>query len=157
MPSITPFLWFDHQAEEAVNYYVAVFPEAEIKSVSRYPESGPGPAGGVMTVAFRLLGQDFIALNGGPHFTFNEAVSFVINCETQAEIDHYWERLSAGGQPGRCGWLKDRYGLSWQIVPTVLGRLLGDSDPETNSRVMAALLDMDKLDIRVLQQAHDQV
>lgn len=156
MPSITPFLWFDHQAEEAVNYYVSVFPEAEIKSVSRYPEGGPGPAGGVMTVAFRLLGQDFIALNGGPHFVFNEAVSFVINCETQAEIDHYWERLSAGGQPGRCGWLKDRYGLSWQIVPTVLGRLLGDSDPETNGRVMAALLDMDKLDIRALQQAYDQ-
>ena len=126
---ITPFLWFDHQAEEAAAFYTSIFPNSKIVKVVRYGEAGPGPAGSVMTVEFQLDGQTFVALNGGPHFKFTEAISFVVNCQTQDEVDAYWEKLSAGGSEVQCGWLKDKFGLSWQIVPTVLPELLGDPDP----------------------------
>src|ERR1700758_2309954 len=128
MPRITPFLWFDTQAEEAARFYVSIFRNSKIVNVARYGEAGPGPKGSVMTVDFELDGQEFIALNGGPHFKFTEAVSFVVNCDTQQEVDEFWEKLSAGGQQIQCGWLKDKYGLSWQIVPTVLGQLMQDKD-----------------------------
>ena len=153
---ITPFLWFDHQAEEAAGFYVSIFPNSKLVKVIRYGEAGPGPAGSAMTVEFQLEGQTFVALNGGPHFKFTEAISFVVNCQTQDEIDSYWEKLSAGGAPVECGWLKDKFGLSWQIVPTVLPELLSSPDPEKSERVMKAILAMKKLDIRALKQAYER-
>jgi predicted 3-demethylubiquinone-9 3-methyltransferase (glyoxalase superfamily) len=156
MQKITPFLWFDDKAEEAMNFYVSIFKNSKIGSVARYGEAGPGPKGTVMTAAFELNGQEFVALNGGPHFKFTEAVSFVVNCETQAEVDEFWEKLSEGGEKSRCGWLKDKYGLSWQVVPTVLGELMQDKDPEKSKRVMEAMLQMDRIDIKTLQQAYEQ-
>jgi predicted 3-demethylubiquinone-9 3-methyltransferase (glyoxalase superfamily) len=153
---ITPFLWFDQQAEEAASFYTSIFPNSKIVRVDRYGEAGPGPAGSVMTVQFQLEGQTFTALNGGPHFKFTEAISFVVQCQTQEELDYYWEKLSADGGEVQCGWLKDKFGLSWQIVPTVLADLLSDPDPEKSQRVMKAMLSMKKLDIRALQQARDQ-
>ena len=156
MQKITPFLWFDHQAEEAARFYVSIFPNSKLVKVSRYGDAGPGPAGSAMTVEFQLEGQSFVALNGGPHFKFTEAISFVVNCQTQDEIDSYWEKLSAGGAPVECGWLKDKFGLSWQIVPTVLPELLSSPDPEKSGRVMKAMLAMKKLDIRALKQAYER-
>ncbi len=153
---ITPFLWFDHQAEEAAAFYTSVFPNSRIVKMNRYGEAGPGPAGSAMTVEFQLEGQTFTALNGGPHFKFTEAISFVVNCQTQEEVDAYWEKLSAGGAEVECGWLKDKFGLSWQIVPTVLPELLSDPDPQKTGRVMKAVLSMKKLDIRALRQAYGQ-
>jgi predicted 3-demethylubiquinone-9 3-methyltransferase (glyoxalase superfamily) len=150
---ITPFLWFDHQAEEAARFYTSIFPNSKINKVTRYNEAGPGPAGSVMTVEFQLEGQSFVALNGGPHFKFTEAISFVVNCETQDEVDNYWEKLSADGAEVQCGWLKDKYGLSWQVVPTALIKLLSDPDPEKAKRVMKVMFMMKKLDIRALEQA----
>jgi predicted 3-demethylubiquinone-9 3-methyltransferase (glyoxalase superfamily) len=151
---ITPFLWFDNQAEEAAEFYVSVFENSEILSVSRYGEVGPGTPGTAMTVHFRLDGQEFEALNGGPHYTFTEAISFVIDCETQEEVDYYWSKLSEGGRPDQCGWLKDRFGLSWQVVPRALIELLQDPDPERANRVMQAMLQMTKIDIAALEEAH---
>jgi predicted 3-demethylubiquinone-9 3-methyltransferase (glyoxalase superfamily) len=161
MPSrlqkITPFLWFDHQAEEAANIYVSIFENSRILSTSRYGEGGPGPKGSVMTVSFELDGQEFTALNGGPHFKFTEAVSFVVHCETQQEVDKFWNKLTqGGGQESQCGWLKDKFGLSWQIVPNALPKLLQDKDASRSQRVMTALLKMKKLDINELQRAYDQ-
>jgi predicted 3-demethylubiquinone-9 3-methyltransferase (glyoxalase superfamily) len=155
MQKITPFLWFDNNAEEAANFYVSVFKNSKIGGVSRYEEAGPGPVGTVMVATFQLDGQEFVALNGGPRFKFTEAISFVVNCETQEEVDEFWDKLSEGGEKSRCGWLKDRYGLSWQIVPTVLGELMQDKDPEKSNRVMKAMLQMDKIDIERLKQAYD--
>jgi predicted 3-demethylubiquinone-9 3-methyltransferase (glyoxalase superfamily) len=156
MQKITPFLWFDGTAEEAMNFYVSIFKNSKVGSVSRYGEGGPGPKGSVMSATFQLLGQEFIALNGGPMFTFSPAISFFVNCETQEEVDELWEKLSAGGEKQRCGWLKDKYGLSWQIIPSILGKLLQDKDAQKSSRAMQAMLQMDKLDIKRLQQACDQ-
>ena len=153
---ITPFLWFDIQAEEAVNFYVSVFKNSKVTSIDRYGEAGPGPKGTVMTASFELEGQGFMALNGGPEYKFTEAISFFVNCETQAEVDELWAKLSAGGEEGPCGWLKDKYGVSWQIVPTILGELLNDPDPEKSGRVMKAMLQMKKLDINTLRQAYEQ-
>lgn len=153
MQKITPFLWFDGKAEEAARFYTSVFKNSKLLSVSRYGEGGPGPQGSVMTVAFELDGEKFVALNGGPNYTFSPAVSFVVNCETQQEVDHYWQRLSEGGEEIQCGWLRDKYGLSWQIVPTVLPELLQDKDAEKRKRVMAAMLKMIKLDIEALKRA----
>ena len=153
MPKITPFLWFDNQAEEAANFYVSIFKNSKIVKVNRYGEAGPGPKGSAMTVVFQLDGQDFIALNGGPHFKFTEAISFSVDCKTQQEVDTYWEKLSEGGQQVQCGWLKDKYGLSWQIVPSALGELLGDPDPQKSKRVMEAMLKMKKIDIEGLKRA----
>ena len=156
MPKITPFLWFDNQAEEAANFYAAMFKNSKIVNVSRYGEAGPGPKGSAMTVTFQLDGQEFIALNGGPHFKFTEAISFSVDCKTQQEVDEYWEKLTAGGgKPSQCGWLKDKYGLSWQIVPTVLGQLLADKDPQKSKRVMEAMLKMTKIDIAGLKRAYE--
>jgi predicted 3-demethylubiquinone-9 3-methyltransferase (glyoxalase superfamily) len=155
MSKITPFLWFDDQAEEAVNLYTSIFKNSKIKEVSRYGEAGPGPAGSVMVVNFELDGQEFTALNGGPVFKFNEAVSFVVNCETQEEVDDLWEKLTDGGEEVQCGWLKDKFGLSWQIVPTKLGELMGDPDPVKAQRVTQAMLQMKKLDIAGLQRAYE--
>ena len=150
---ITPFLWFDNNAEEAVNFYVATFKNSKVGDVARYGDSGPGPKGSVMTMAFELEGQRFVALNGGPQFKFTEAVSFVVNCETQEELDYFWEKLSGnGGQEVQCGWLKDKYGLSWQIVPAILPQLIS-GDPAKSNRVMQALMQMKKLDIAELQKA----
>jgi len=151
---ITPFLWFDGVAEEAMNFYVSIFKNSKVLSVTRYGEAGPGPKGKVMTATFQLDGQEFIALNGGPQFTFTEAISFSVDCKTQEEVDELWEKLSEGGEKGRCGWLKDKYGLSWQVNPTVLGEMLQDKDPERSKRVMQAMLQMDKIDIKTLQQAY---
>ena len=151
---ITPCLWFDTQAEEAADYYVSIFANSRILKIACYGEAGPGPKGSVMTVAFEINGQQFTAINGGPQFTFSEAISFVVSCETQAEIDALWEKLSAGGKESRCGWLKDRYGLSWQLVPTVLPELLGDQDSARAQRAMQAMLKMGKLDIAALKRAH---
>ena len=153
---ITPFLWFDNQAEEAARFYVSVFKDAEVLSIDRYGEAGPGAAGTVMTVSFRLAGQEFVALDGGPQFTFTEAVSFVIDCASQDEVDYFWDKLSAGGEPGPCGWLKDKFGLSWQVVPAVLTELLQDEDREKANRVMQAMLQMTKIDIAKLQQAYER-
>lgn len=155
MPSISPFLWFDNQAEQAAALYTSVFPNSKITGVQRN-SGGPGPEGAVMIVQFELDGQPFTALNGGPeHFTFNESVSFLVSCRDQAEVDSYWDRLTAdGGEPGPCGWLKDRYGLSWQIVPQALTELLADPDPAKAGRVMQAMLGMTKIDIKALQDAH---
>ena len=152
---ITPFLWFDSQAEEAAKFYTSIFPNSKVVKVARYGPAGPGPAGSVMTVEFQLRGQSFVALNGGPQFKFTEAISFVVNCQTQEEVDAYWEKLSAGGAEVACGWLKDKFGLSWQIVPTALPKLLSDPDPARSGRVMKAMLAMKKLDIRALQRAYD--
>jgi predicted 3-demethylubiquinone-9 3-methyltransferase (glyoxalase superfamily) len=156
MQKITPFLWFDGKAEEAMNFYVSIFKNAKIVGVTRYGEAGPGPKGTVMTAKFELDGQEFVALNGGPQFTFTEALSFVVNCATQQEVDEFWEKLSEGGNKSRCGWLKDKYGLSWQVVPTVLVEMLQDKDAEKSKRVMQAMLQMDKLDINTLKQAYQQ-
>jgi predicted 3-demethylubiquinone-9 3-methyltransferase (glyoxalase superfamily) len=156
MQKITPFLWFDDKAEEAMNLYVSIFKNSKRGRISRYGEAGPGPKGTVMVATFQLEGQEFIALNGGPHFKFTEAISFVVNCETQDEVDAFWEKLSEGGAKGQCGWLKDKYGLSWQIVPTVLGELMSDPDPEKSKRVMQAMLQMTKIDIKGLKQAYEQ-
>src|SRR6266403_2455178 len=140
MQKITPFLWFDNNAEEAANFYVSIFKNSKVVSIARYGDAGPGPKGTVMTVAFQIEGQEFVALNGGPLFKFNEAISFVVNCETQGEIDEFWEKLSEGGEKSRCGWLKDKFGLSWQVVPTVLGEMLQEKDPKKSKRVMKAVL-----------------
>jgi predicted 3-demethylubiquinone-9 3-methyltransferase (glyoxalase superfamily) len=156
MQKITPFLWFDHQAEEAADYYISIFKNSKILEISRYGEGAPRPAGMAMVVGFQIDGQEFMALNGGPEFKFTEAVSLFVNCETQAEVDMYWEKLSAGGEEGQCGWLKDKFGLSWQIVPSALGKLLGDPDPEKSRRVMEAMLKMKKIDIAGLISANEQ-
>jgi predicted 3-demethylubiquinone-9 3-methyltransferase (glyoxalase superfamily) len=153
---ITPFLWFDGNAEEAANFYASVFANSKIVNICRYGEAGPGPKGSVMTVEFRPEGQDFIALNGGPQFRFTEAISFSVNCETQEEVDKFWEKLSDSGEEGPCGWLKDRYGLSWQVNPTVVGEMLSDPDPAKAQRVMEAMLQMKKIDIRRLRQAYEK-
>jgi predicted 3-demethylubiquinone-9 3-methyltransferase (glyoxalase superfamily) len=150
---ITPFLWFDHQAEEAAAFYTSVFPNSKITAVTRYGEAGPGPSGSVMTVAFELDGQPFTALNGGPHFKFTEAVSFVVHCEMQPEVDEFWEKLSEGGQEVQCGWLKDKYGLSWQIVPVVLIEMMKDQDAARKERVVKAFMQMKKLEISDLEEA----
>src|SRR5579864_281546 len=155
MQKITPFLWFDDQAEEAARFYTSVFKNSKLGNVSRYGDAGPGPKERVMVAQFQLEGQDFLALNGGPLFKFTEAVSFVVNCETQDEIDHFWKELSAGGQEVQCGSLKDRFGISWQVVPTALGEMLQDRDPEKPKRVMAAIMKMTKLDIGELRRAYD--
>jgi predicted 3-demethylubiquinone-9 3-methyltransferase (glyoxalase superfamily) len=155
MQKITPFLWFNDKAEEAMNFYVSIFKNAKAVTVTRYGDTGPGPKGTVMTAVFQLEGQQFIALNGGPQFTFSPAISFVVNCETQPEVDELWEKLSAGGRTDRCGWLQDQFGLSWQIVPTALGALLQDRDPARANRVMQAMLQMTKIDIARLKQAAD--
>src|ERR1700694_3756657 len=156
MPKITPFLWFDDKAEEAMNFYVSVFKNSKVVRVSRYGEAGPGPKGTVMSATFQLEGQDFFALNGGPLFAFSPAISFFVSCDTQPEVDELWEKLSEGGETQRCGWLRDRYGLSWQIVPTVLGEMMQDKDAEKSKRVMKAMLQMDKIDIEVLRQAYER-
>jgi predicted 3-demethylubiquinone-9 3-methyltransferase (glyoxalase superfamily) len=156
MKKITPFLWFDGKAEEAMNFYVSIFQNSKVLGVTRYGEAGPGPKGTVMTASFQLNGQEFTALNGGPQFTFSPAVSFVVNCETQQEVDELWEKLSAGGEQLNCGWLKDKYGLSWQVIPTVLVELLQDKDGEKSQRVMKAMLQMNKIDIKTLQHAYEQ-
>jgi predicted 3-demethylubiquinone-9 3-methyltransferase (glyoxalase superfamily) len=157
MQKITPFLWFDDKAEEAMNFYVSIFRNSKVGSVTLYDDAGAKASGrakgSVMTATFQLDGQDFVALNGGPHFKFTEAVSFVVNCETQEEVDYFWEKLSAGGAEVQCGWLKDKYGLSWQVVPTVLPELFQNKDAEKAQRVMQAMLKMKKLDIKTLQEA----
>lgn len=153
MQRITPFLWFNTEAEDAARFYVSIFKNSKIRGMTRYGEAGPGVAGSVMTVEFELDGETFVALNGGPQYAFTPAVSFVVNCETQAEVDHYWSRLSDGGKEIQCGWLTDKYGLAWQIVPTVLLELLKGSDPEKRNRVMQAMFKMVKLDIETLTRA----
>ena len=157
MQKITPFLWYDDQAEAAMNFYVSIFKNSKVGTVARYGEAGAKasgrPKGSVMTAQFQLDGQDFVAINGGPHFKFTEAVSFVVNCETQDEVDYFWEKLCEGGEEVQCGWLKDKFGLSWQVVPTILGKLMQDKDPEKSQRVMQAMLQMKKLDIETLKQA----
>jgi predicted 3-demethylubiquinone-9 3-methyltransferase (glyoxalase superfamily) len=157
MPRITPNLWFDTEAEEAAVFYTSVFKNSRIVYVTHYTDAGPRPAGSVMTVDFELDGQRFVGINGGPQFTFSEAVSFQIDCETQEDVDYYWERLTEGGKESQCGWLEDRYGLSWQVVPTGMEELFADPDPERARRVMEAMLGMSKLDIAVLRRAADGV
>jgi predicted 3-demethylubiquinone-9 3-methyltransferase (glyoxalase superfamily) len=158
MKGITPCLWFDSQAEEAARFYTSVFKHSKVGAISLYGDAGAQasgqPKGSAMTVEFELAGQKFMALNGGPQFTFTEAISLTVNCESQDEIDEFWEKLSLGGSQGPCGWLKDRYGLSWQVVPTALGEMLKDKDPAKRERVMAAMLSMRKLDLAVLKQAY---
>ncbi len=160
MQKITPFLWFDDKAEEAAKFYTSLFKGSKIETITRYDENGAKaagrPKGTVMTVSFQLDGQEFVALNGGPVFKFTEAISLVVNCTTQDEVDELWEKLSEGGEKGPCGWLKDKYGLSWQIVPTILGEMLSDKDAEKSKRVMKAMLQMSKIDIKALQRAYDQ-
>lgn len=153
---ITPFLWFDDKAEEAMNFYVSIFKNSKILSLSRYGDAGPGPKGTVMTGTFQIEGQVFYALNGGPQFKFTEAISLFVSCETQEEVDDLWEKLSAGGEKSVCGWLKDKYGLSWQIIPVILGELLNDPDPVKSQRVMKAMLQMTKIEIKGLQEAYGQ-
>jgi predicted 3-demethylubiquinone-9 3-methyltransferase (glyoxalase superfamily) len=153
MHKITPCLWFDTEGEEAAKFYTSVFPNSKITDVARYGEAGPRAEGTVMTVAFELDGHKFVALNGGPDFKFNEAISFQVDCKTQEEVDTFWSKLSEGGEEGPCGWLKDKFGVSWQIVPTVLSELLGDPDREKSQRVMAAMLKMGKLEIDALERA----
>jgi len=154
---LTPFLWFDSQAEEAAKFYVSIFRNSRIMTVARYGKAGAEasgrPEGSVMTVRFLLDGQEFVALNGGPHFKMNEAISFVVNCESQEEIDEFWKKLSQGGETGECGWLKDKFGVSWQVVPAILGELVADSDPERSDRVIRALVHMKKLDLETLNRA----
>jgi predicted 3-demethylubiquinone-9 3-methyltransferase (glyoxalase superfamily) len=160
MQKITTFLWFDDKGEEAAKFYVSIFKNSRIGSISRYGEAGAKasgrPKGTVMTVAFQLDGQEFVGLNGGPHFKFTEAISLVVNCETQQEVDELWEKLSEGGAKSQCGWLKDKYGLSWQIVPTVVVKMMQDKDAGRSNRVMQAILQMDKLDIKLLEQAYNR-
>lgn len=156
MQKITPFLWFDHEAEEAMNFYVSVFKNSRIISMTRYGEGGPGPAGEVMTGTFELEGQQFMALNGGPDHNFTEAISFFVDCKNQGEVDELWSRLTEGGEEGPCGWLKDKFGVSWQIIPTVLGELLGDPEPVKAQRVMQAMLQMKKINIKALQDAYEE-
>lgn len=160
MQKLTPCLWFDNQAEEAVNFYMSIFKNTKIGNITHYGEEGAKvsgrPKGSVMTVTFELDGQEFMALNGGPHFKFTEAISFIINCASQEEVDELWEKLSEGGEKGQCGWLKDKYGLSWQIVPTVLSEMMRSHDTKKTERVMSALLQMKKLDIKRLQEAYEQ-
>jgi len=159
MQKITPCLWFEDKAEEAVTFYTSIFKNSKIVNIARYGEAGAEisgrPKGTVMTMTFQLEGQEFMALNGGPQFKFTEAISFVVNCQTQEEVDEYWEKLSDGGQEVQCGWLKDKYGLSWQIVPTILGEMLNDPDPKKAERVMKAMLQMKKIDIKGLKQAYE--
>lgn len=155
MQKITPFLWFDDNAEEAVQFYTSIFKNSRITSVTRYGDEGRGEPGKVMVIPFEIAGQAFLALNGGPQFKFTEAVSFVVNCESQDEIDYYWEKLTAGGQEVQCGWLKDKFGLSWQIVPTLLSKLMQDASPEQSGRVMQAVLGMIKIDMQALQRAYE--
>ena len=152
---ITTFLWFDSQAEEAANFYIATFRDSRVTRVARYAEGSPAPAGTVMTIEFELAGVPFIALNGGPHFKFNEAISLSVDCVDQAEVDDLWDKLSQGGAPGRCGWLKDKYGLSWQIIPSGFQKLLAGDDPARSGRAVAAMMQMSKLDIGALQRAYD--
>jgi predicted 3-demethylubiquinone-9 3-methyltransferase (glyoxalase superfamily) len=156
MQTITPFLWFDGQAEQAAKFYVSIFKNSKIVDMSRYGEAGPGRKGSVMTVTFMLDGQKFTALNGGPHFKFTPAISFLVDCKTQKEVDDLWRKLSRGGQTEQCGWLRDKFGVSWQIVPTVLGELLRDEDANKSKSVMNAMLKMVKLDIKKLKQAYDR-
>lgn len=156
MPRITPSLWFDTQGEDAAKFYVSVFPNSNITDIARYGEAGPQPAGTVMTVEFELDGQQYLVLNGGPQFTFNEAVSFTIDCADQEEVDHYWSKLSEGGEEGPCGWLKDKFGLSWQVVPADLAKLLSDPDEGRAQRAMTAMLGMKKIDVAALHAAADQ-
>jgi predicted 3-demethylubiquinone-9 3-methyltransferase (glyoxalase superfamily) len=153
---ISPFLWFDNQAEEAVNFYVSLFKNSKINNIKRYGDAGPGPKGSVMIVTFQLEGQDFIALNGGPTFKFTPALSLYVDCETQEEVDQLWDKLSEGGRKDRCGWLQDKYGLSWQIVPRALQQLMSDPDPKKSASVMQAMLQMDKIDIEALKRAHEK-
>lgn len=155
MKSITPFLWFNTNAEEAINFYTSIFKDSKVGKISRYGEAGPGPKGSVMTAEFWINGQQFLALNGGPQFKFNEAVSFVVGCDTQEEIDMLWDKLSEGGEQRQCGWLKDKFGLFWQIVPTNMGELMAGKDPEKSKRAMTAMLQMTKLDMNVLKKAYD--
>ncbi|MSP12604.1 MAG: VOC family protein [Chloroflexi bacterium] len=155
MQKITPFLWFNNNAEEAINLYTSIFKNSKILSMTRYGEAGPGQPGMVMTATFQLNGQEFMALNGGPEFKFTEAISFLVDCETQEEVDDLWEKLTAGGEESQCGWLKDKFGLSWQIVPRALGEMMGDKDPEKAQRVMEAMLKMHKIDVKILKQAYD--
>jgi len=160
MHKITPCLWFDDKAEEAVKFYTSIFKHSKVGRIARYGEAGAKvsgrPKGSVMTVTFEIEGQEFMALNGGPHFKFSEAISFIVNCETQQEIDRFWETLSDGGEQGVCGWLKDKYGLSWQIVPTVLGKMMQDKDSEKTNRAMQTILQMKKLHIKRLKQAYER-
>jgi predicted 3-demethylubiquinone-9 3-methyltransferase (glyoxalase superfamily) len=155
MQKITPFLWFDNQAEEAAEFYTSIFKNSKISSISRFGEEGPGVTGSAMTVSFQIEGQEFTALNGGPHFEFTPAISFFVNCESQAEVDGLWDKLSEGGEPEQCGWLKDRYGVSWQIVPGILLEMLQDEDAEKSRRVTIAMLQMVKIDIEKLKLAYD--
>lgn len=157
MPKITPFLWFNNNAEEAMNFYLSIFKNSKVNTIARYGEAGPGPKGSVMTAAFQLDGQNFVALNGGPHYTFTPAISFWINCETQQEVDHFWDNFSAGGKTQQCGWVTDKFGITWQVVPAILPKLLGDKDPQKSQRVMQAMLKMVKLDIEALQRAYDGI
>jgi predicted 3-demethylubiquinone-9 3-methyltransferase (glyoxalase superfamily) len=153
MQKITPFIWYENKAEEAVNFYVSIFKNAKIKALTRYPEGSPGEVGSVMTISFELEGQEFVAINGWPQFKLNEAISFVINCKSQEEIDLFWEKLSEGGEKRQCGWLKDKFGLSWQIVPENMGEIMEGAGPEKSKDVMAALLKMEKIDISALKEA----
>jgi len=157
MQQITPFLWFDNQAEEAMNFYVSVFKDSKVNRVARYGEAGPGTPGTVMSCEFTLNGTDFYALNGGPVFTFSPATSFFIHCRDQEEVDYYWEKLSEGGKPNRCGWLDDKFGVTWQVVPDALGRLLNDPDKEKAGNVMKAMMQMSKIEIDKLEEAYEQV
>ena len=154
MQKITPFLWFDGNAEEAANFYTSIFKNSKILNIARYGEAGPGPKGYAMTVTFELEGQQFTALNGGPHYTFSPAISFFVNCETQAEVDELWEKLTAGGKAVQCGWLQDKFGVSWQIIPKALMELMGDKDPVKSQRVFKAMLQMTKIDIEGLKRAY---
>ena len=156
MQKITPFLWFDNNAEEAMNFYTSIFKNSRIEMIRRYGKAGPGPEGTVMTGSFQLDGQQFMALNGGPIFKFTEAISLFVNCENQEEVDYFWEKLSEGGKESQCGWLKDKFGLSWQIVPSVLGKFLGDKDPAKSRRVMQAMMQMGRIDIAALEKAYNQ-
>ena len=155
MKPITPCLWFDNNAEEAVNFYTSIFKDSKIETVSRYSEAGPGEPGSVLTIVFEINGQEFMALNGGPQFKFSEAISFVVYCDTQAELDDYWQKLTAEGQEVQCGWLTDKFGLSWQVVPTITEKLLSDPDPEKVRRVSEAILKMVKLDIAEMVRAYE--
>jgi len=156
MQKITPFLWLDHQAEEAAKFYTSIFKNSRMGEIRRCGDAGPGPKGSVLTVAFEIEGQSFVALNGGPTYQFTPAISFFVDCQTQEEVDALWEKLSAGGRQDRCGWLKDQFGVSWQIIPAALGKLMGDPDPEKSARVMKAMLQMQKIDVNRLEQAYQQ-
>jgi predicted 3-demethylubiquinone-9 3-methyltransferase (glyoxalase superfamily) len=156
MRKITPFLMFNNQTDEAVNFYTSVFKNSTIESVSRYGEGGPGPKGTMMSATFQIQGQQFMAFDGGPHFTFTDGISLYVDCETQEEVDTLWEKLSEGGEKGQCGWLKDRFGVSWQIIPSALGQMLGDKDPKKSQNVLQAMLEMTKIDITELRRAYER-